>query len=102
MPLLFPAAAIFIILSFFLSRKMKGGCRTIVCGCMALVVWASVLYQFIHIAQYIDASGERIGDILGPSDLAVSWIGLIAATLLMLLSLFEAIREKRRGGGDNK
>lgn len=102
MPLLFPAAAIFIILSFFLSRKMKGGCRSIVYSCMALVVWASAVYQFIRIARYIDASGERIGDILGPSGLAISWIGLIAATMLMLLSLSEAIREKRRGGSDNK
>ena len=102
MPLLFPAAAIFIILSFLISRKIKGGCRSLVYGCMALVVWASVLYQFIHIAQFIDASGERIGDILGPSGLTVSWIGLIAATLLMLLSLFEAVKGLRRGGGDNK
>ncbi len=102
MPLLFPAAAIFIILSFLISRKIKGGRRSIVFGCMALVVWASAVYQFIRIARYIDASGERIGDILGPSGLAVSWIGLIAATMLMLLSLFEAIKEMRRGGSDNK
>ncbi len=101
MPLIFPAA-VFFFLSFFISRKMKGGCRSLVCGCMALVVWASVLYQFIHIAQYIDASGERIGDILGPSGLALSWIGLITATMLMLLSLFEAIQVMRRGGGSDK
>ncbi len=101
-PLIFPAAAIFIILSFFISRKIKGGCRSIVYSCMALVVWASVLNQFIHIAQYIDASGERIADILGPSGLALSWTGLIATTLLMMLLLFEAIKGLRRGGRNDK
>ena len=102
MPFIFPAAAIFVILSFFISRIIKGRCRLIVYSCMALVVWASVLFQFIRIAQYIDASGERIANILGPSGLALSWIGLIATTLLMLLLLFEAIQVMRRGGNDNK
>ncbi|MBR4702741.1 MAG: hypothetical protein IKO91_02760 [Oscillospiraceae bacterium] len=102
MPLIFPAAAIFIILSFCISRKIKGSYRSLVYGCMALVVWASVLYQFIHIAQYIDATGARIADILGSSGLALSWIGLIAATLLMMLLLFEAIKVMKRGSHDSK
>ena len=99
-PLIFPAAAILIVLSFFISRRIKGSYRSIVYSCMALVVWASVLYQFIRIAQYIDASGARIADILGSSGLALSWIGLIVTTLLMLLLLFEAIQVLRRGSRD--
>ena len=102
MPLIFPAAAILIILSFCISRKIKGSYRSIVYSCMALVVWASVLYQFIHIAQYIDESGERITDILGSSGLALSWIGLIVTTLLMMLLLFEAIKVMRRGSQSDK
>ena len=102
MPLIFPAAAIFIILSFFISRKIKGSYRSIIYSCMALVVWASVLYQFIRVAQYIDATGERSADILGPSGLALSWIGLIVMTLLMMLLLFEAIKVMRRGSRDDK
>ncbi len=102
MSLIFLAVAIFVILSFCISRIIKGSYILIVYSCMALVVWASVLYQFIHIAQYIDASGERISDILGSSGLVFSWIGLIATTLLMLLLLFEAIKVMRRGNNKSE
>ena len=87
MPLFFPAIAIFIVLSFFINRRIKESHRLAVYSCMTLVVWASVVYQFVHIFKYIDATGERITEILGSSGLAFSWIGLIVISLLMLLLL---------------
>lgn len=96
MPLIFLAIILIAGISFFVANRKKEQHKEIVHFCISVVILVSVLYQFIHIAKYIDMTGERIVDILGTFGIASLWGGLLFITVQTLLLLFEMIAKKRK------
>lgn len=82
---------------------MKDIHKPVVYCVFSVIVWISVVYQFVRIAKYIDITGERISDILGPYGIYSAWLGLIVLTVQMFMSVFDmisAIRRKNSLGED--
>ncbi|MDO5037481.1 MAG: hypothetical protein Q4E37_04170 [Tissierellia bacterium] len=78
MPLVFLLPLLLVLMAYFLHKKFhqRPGKKCLALG-LCTFVWASMVYQFISLASYIDESGQQIERVLGPYGLGLAWISLI-------------------------
>lgn len=87
MPLFFAVPVIIAVLAYFISKKIGSRANVKKCIGMALCsfVWASMVYQFVNIARYIDSSGEAISSVLGTGGLYLAWISIILFSIYLVI-----------------